>query len=127
MAILLREPEAAIMVDALSRSPRNLLSAGTWIELGAVLTRRRRPELFDLLAEVVESASIWIQPMSVEQGKIGYDAYRQYGIGALSKAKLNLGDCFAYALAKTTGEPLLFKGDDFIHTDITSALARPSG
>ena len=49
-------------------------------------------------------------------------AYRAYGRGTGHPARLNLGDCFAYALAKATGEPLLFKGDDFIHTDVEPAL-----
>ena len=55
------------------------------------------------------------------QARIAREAYRDFGKGSGHPAKLNFGDCFAYALAKTTGEPLLFKGDDFIHTDVISA------
>jgi ribonuclease VapC len=57
-----------------------------------------------------------------EQARIAREAYRDFGKGSGHKAGLNFGDCFAYALAKSAGEPLLFKGDDFVHTDVTPAL-----
>ena len=60
--------------------------------------------------------------MTAEQAAIGRTAYQRYGLGTKHRARLNFGDCFAYALAKATGEPLLFKGDDFVHTNVTSAL-----
>jgi ribonuclease VapC len=62
-----------------------------------------------------------IEPVTEAQARIARDAYRDFGKGSKHPAKLNLGDCFAYALAKLAGEPLLFKGNDFIHTDITAA------
>jgi ribonuclease VapC len=58
------------------------------------------------------------------QARIAREAYRDFGKGSGHKAGLNFGDCFAYALAKSAGEPLLFKGDDFVHTDVTPALPR---
>lgn len=70
----------------------------------------------------IRTTILTIEPVTVAQAQIGHDAYKFYGHGSGHVADLNFGDCFAYALAKETGEPLLFKGDDFTHTDITSAL-----
>jgi ribonuclease VapC len=61
-------------------------------------------------------------PFDAEQLAAARDAHRRYGRNSGSRAQLNFGDCMSYALAKVTGEPLLFKGDDFTHTDITPAL-----
>lgn len=77
---------------------------------------------FDAL---VRQAAICIVPVSVEQAALARDAYRIFGKGNGHPAKLNFGDCFSYALAKTQNDPLLFKGNDFLHTDlelITQAL-----
>lgn len=63
-----------------------------------------------------------IEPVTEAQVRIARDAYRDFGRGSGNPARLNFGDCFAYALAKVTGEPLLYKGDDFPHTDIEPAL-----
>lgn len=122
MAVLLGEAEAerlmAVMVDA----PGCSISAGTWIELAAVTVRRG----YNLEAQIdalFVRARMRIIPVSVEQAEIGHAAYRTYGRGTEHRARLNFGDCFAYALARATGEPLLYKGDDFVHTDVVSALA----
>jgi ribonuclease VapC len=66
-----------------------------------------------------------IEPVTEEQARIARAAYRDYGRGSRHPARLNFGDCFAYALARATGEPLLFKGGDFVHTDIKPALESP--
>jgi len=63
-----------------------------------------------------------IEPVTEAQARIAREAYRDFGRGSGHPARLNFGDCFAYALARTTGEPLLFKGDDFTHTDVIPAL-----
>jgi len=68
--------------------------------------------------ELVREAQIIIEPVTEAQAQIAREAYRDFGKGSGHQAKLNFGDCFAYALAKVTGEPLLFKGDDFAKTDI---------
>ena len=94
-------PEAAIVIDA-GRSP--------------VASRR----LDDLLRE----AGITIEPVTEAQARIARQAYRDFGRGSGHPARLNFGDCFAYALARETGETLLFKGDDFTHTDVSPALER---
>jgi ribonuclease VapC len=63
-----------------------------------------------------------VEPVTVEQALIARHAYRDFGRGSGHRARVNFGDCFAYALAKSTGETLLFKGNDFAHTDVTPAL-----
>ena len=72
-----------------------------------------------VIDELVREAHLTVEPVTEAQARIARDAYRDFGKGSGHPAQLNFGDCFAYALAKTTGEPLLFKGDDFTHTDIT--------
>lgn len=121
MAILLEEPESNMFSRLLIASGRSRLSAGGWVELSAVLTRSRRTALFPLLDAIMAKFAIRVAPTSEEQAQIAHKAYRRFGIGTGHPAKLNFGDCFAYALAKETGEPLLFKGDDFAHTDIAAA------
>ena len=74
------------------------------------------------LATLYETYPMQMVPTTKEQAYIARQARRRYGRGSGSPAKLNMGDCFAYALAKTLDEPLLFKGDDFTHTDVRSAL-----
>ena len=119
VCILRKEPETIQMVEALASSASTSLSAGTWIELGAVTSDD--PRLRAELALLMSTYSIAIAPVSVDQARIGHDAYRQFGKGH-HRAKLNFGDCFAYAPSKTTGEPLLFKGIDFTRTDIRAAV-----
>jgi ribonuclease VapC len=120
MAMLLQEPERDEFVRILSTTPTCLMSAGNWVELGAVLGRR--PKALAAEAEnIVTALNIDIVPVTKRQAEIGHQAYREFGKGR-GRARLNFGDCFAYALAKDTGLPLLFKGNDFIHTDIVPAL-----
>ena len=117
MSILLDEPDALHFATAIGRASQCHLSAGTWIELAAVITRRK-PNLSVPFERFVKTSGVRIAPVTEEQARIGHDAYRRYGRGSGHPANLNFGDCFAYALARATGEPLLFKGDDFVHTDI---------
>jgi ribonuclease VapC len=70
----------------------------------------------------ITHARIRIEPVDEAQAVVARQAFRDYGKGSGHPAKLNFGDCFSYALASVTGQPLLFKGDDFGHTDITSAV-----
>ena len=121
MAILLDEPEADVFRNHLGLYGARL-PAGCWVELSAVLTRSNRPQLLEELGIIMQQGGIEVASCSAGQAQIAHDAYRTYGIGSGHKAKLNLGDCFAYALARDTGQPLLFKGDDFVHTDIEPAL-----
>lgn len=97
------------------------MSVATWLELCLVLDRRSVAHARKL-DQLVEALAIDLVPVSVEQARIAREAYRRFGRGSGSPAKLNYGDCFAYALAVLTGAPLLFKGEDFSHTDVRSAL-----
>ncbi len=122
MALLLEEPEQASFTHAMTNATVRKLSAGNWIELGAVLSRHpARDKITATLDTIMRDVAITIEPVTVEQAAIGHAAYRKFGRGTGHKAAFNFGDCFAYALAKATGEPLLFKSDDFSQTDIVSA------
>lgn len=120
-AIVLDEPDAALLLDRLLGPARPKISAGTIIEIAAVATRRFGGTLNDRIEYLLASIDAEIVPVSPVHATIGADAYRRFGIGTGHPAKLNSGDCFAYALAKQSGEPLLFKGDDFRQTDIEPA------
>lgn len=123
MALLLNEPEVEVITRALLDSPIRRMSAGSWIELAAVTARHRNCEnMAPKIDQLFARFAIAIEAVSADQANIGRAAYRRYGRGSGKAAKLNFGDCFSYALAKATGEPLLFKGDDFTHTDLVSAL-----
>jgi ribonuclease VapC len=111
------EPESAVLGEALLRADTRRLSAGTMIELAAVSVRTRQFSLAQL-EEFIGDQAIVVEPVTVEHARIGQAAYHRFGLGSGHRARLNLGDCFAYALARATGEPLLFKGDDFNHTDL---------
>ncbi len=120
VAILRAEAEAPLIVDALGRSPRHVMSAGTYLE--ARLVTARRVSETDRLAALLEGASIEIVPVTPDDARAAAAAFERFGRGSGHRANLNFGDCFAYALAMTRQVPLLFKGDDFIHTDVTPAL-----
>lgn len=123
MAILLAEPEQDEFMSLIfdTDPAERRISAGTWIELAAVTTRHPYSNLAAGLDALAALARFDIMPVTAEQAQIGHRAYRTYGRGAGHPARLNLGDCFAYALARDRGEPLLFKGDDFARTDVTPA------
>jgi ribonuclease VapC len=75
-----------------------------------------------MLDDLLENSKIMIEPVTAEQARIARQAYREFGKGSGHRAGLNFGDCFAYALARVKREPLLYKGDDFVHTDVRSAV-----
>jgi ribonuclease VapC len=99
------------------------MSAATLLEASIVADRRSHPDFPLNFDAFLQTHSFVIEPVTEAQARIARLAYRQYGRGSEHKAKLNFGDCFAYALARERNEPLLFTGDDFIHTDIRPALA----
>jgi ribonuclease VapC len=118
VAILRAEPDAQALVDAiLSAKPRRL-SAGSYLELAIVIDRQGDPGASLLLDELLAELEIAIEPVTEAQARLARTAAQRYGRGSGHAAGLNFGDCFAYALAKDAGEPLLFKGDDFSRTDI---------
>jgi len=122
VAIIREEEEAERFVTCIAGAELPRLSAGNWIELAAVLTRTADAEKWEATEQLIATTGITIEPVTVEQAVIAREAYRRYGRGTGHPAALNFGDCFAYALASATGEPLLFKGNDFTATDITPAL-----
>jgi ribonuclease VapC len=120
IAILRNEADAAAMIEALQGASVRRISAVTYVEAAVVADNDRHPVLSRRLDELVRAAQMRIEPVTAGQAEIARQAYRDFGKGR-HKAGLNLGDCFAYALAKEIDEPLLFKGGDFRHTDIEPA------
>ena len=88
-----------------------------------VLRSRRGPGAEAELAGIIDGMGIEIVPFDAPLARLALEAFEQYGKGNHSKARLNLGDCAAYALAKSKNVPLLYKGKDFVSTDIASAAA----
>jgi ribonuclease VapC len=123
-AILFAEPDRERYAAALDAAILPRLSAVNFVEAAIRVDMGGNPIASDALDDLVKEAGIRIEPVTPEQACLARRAHRSYGRGSGSPARLNFGDCFAYALAKSTGEPLLFKGDDFGHTDIDSALPR---
>ena len=121
VAIFLLEPEAEQFAHAILEAPRTAISAASLLEAGIILDARTGHEDSSELDEFIVNVGLEVEPVTVDQVRVARRAYRTYGRGN-HPAGLNFGDCFAYALAKTTGLALLFKGDDFSQTDITPAL-----
>ena len=122
IAILRDEPDAATYADALVRAEHRRLSAVNYLEAAVVIDGSRDPIASRRFDDLVRVAEIAIDPVTAQQAALARTAYRDFGKGSGHPAQLNFGDCFAYALARDTGEPLLFKGTDFTYTDIPSAL-----
>lgn len=124
IAILRDEPEASACAKAIERASHRRISAVSFVETAAVIDGSRDPIASRRFDELIKEAGIVIEPITEEQAIIAREAYRDFGKGSKHPARLNFGDCFAYALAKVTGEPLLFKGNDFNKTDISPIRAR---
>ena len=92
------------------------------MESAIVIDGSRDPVASRRFDDLVKAAQLVVEPVTEAQARIAGEAYRDFGRGSGHPARLNFGDCFSYALARAMGEPLLFKGDDFAHTDITPAL-----
>jgi ribonuclease VapC len=122
VAIVHREPEAEMFRRIISAARPPRLSAASYVELAVVILRGRNPRVNSAVDQFLEGAGIVIEPVTERQARIAREAYRDYGKGSGHPAGLNFGDCFAYALARDLGEPLLYKGIDFAETDIRSAL-----
>jgi ribonuclease VapC len=120
-AILFGEPEAALYTQLIHAADRCLISAANFVELSIVIEAQIGPGAGRQCDVFFRRAGIIIEPVTVDQAHLARQAYLDFGRGRHA-AGLNFGDCFAYALVKITGEPLLFKGEDFKKTDIASAL-----
>jgi ribonuclease VapC len=123
VAILRDEPEAVFYARAITEAAVRRVSAVNFVESAVVIDASRDPIATRRFDDFITEASIFIEPVTAIQAQISREAYRDFGKGSGHPARLNFGDCFAYALAKTSGEPLLFKGGDFAHTDIVPALS----
>jgi ribonuclease VapC len=122
IAILRDEPEAAACAKAIEAASHRGISAANFVEVAIVIDGSRDPVASRRFDDLVREAQLVIEPVTEAQARIAREAYRDFGRGSGHPARLNFGDCFAYALARAQGEPLLFKGADFAHTDIARAL-----
>jgi ribonuclease VapC len=121
LAIFLAEPERRQFLDVITQDGTRCISAANVLETGIVLEARRGEAAgreFDLF---LHHARLEVVPVDSDQIEIARVAWRKYGKGR-HRAGLNFGDCFAYALAKVLDQPILFKGDDFTHTDISPVI-----
>ena len=121
IAILFDEPEAQALLSQIAVADVCRLSSASLVEIGIVLRRDAAAQRRAAFNEMLRLFSIKIEPVTEEQAYLALDAYDRFGKGTGHPAGLNYGDCFSYALAKQSGEPLLFKGNDFTHTDLEAA------
>jgi len=120
IAVLRDESDAAAIAQALQESPICHMSAVSYVEAAIVTDGNQDPLLSRRLDTLLRDVGMQVEVVTLRQAEIARQAYRDFGKGR-HKAGLNFGDCFAYALAKELDEPLLFKGDDFRHTDVEAA------
>jgi ribonuclease VapC len=125
VAILFKEPEAERLAAMIRDTDTTAIAAPTLLETAIVAEGRTLPGMAEKLDALLGAIRPEIVPFTAEHVSLARDAWRRYGKGR-HKAGLNLGDCFAYALAKERGQALLFKGDDFAATDIEPAI-KPHG
>ena len=118
LAILLDEPEAAEFLRLVKNAPVRRISAASFLETGMVLRRDSTGQRQQLFEDLIAALRLTIVPVTEQQARSALAAFAVYGKGYGHPAGLNFGDCLAYALAKVSGEPLLFKGNDFSFTDI---------
>jgi ribonuclease VapC len=122
IAILRDEPEALSCAKAIASTSSRRVSAVNFVEAAIVIDASRSPVASRRFDDLFREAELVVEPVTEAQARIAREAYRDFGKGRGQTAGLNFGDCFAYALAKATGEPILFKGDDFTRTDLTAVL-----
>lgn len=122
LAILEEEPDAAVYAKAIAEADPPLISPASLVEVGIVMLNRHGSRALRKVNRLIQEAGFQVESVTAEHAQQAVEAYASYGKGQKSKAGLNYGDCFSYALAKVTGLPLLFKGKDFSETDVLSAL-----
>ena len=120
IAILFNESESGLFQEKIAEAVQSRMSVVNFLEAAIVVEGRRGAVAGDSLDDYLEDAAIELEPVTIDQMQTARRAWRRFGKGN-HPAGLNFGDCFAYALAATTREPLLFKGADFALTDIESA------
>jgi ribonuclease VapC len=121
LAIVLGEPGFEVFVDAIASAPSCRISAASFVEASILTESRIGDQGVRQCDSFFRTSCISVEPVTEDQALLARQGYSDYGRGR-HPAGLNFGDCFAYALAKATGEPLLFKGEDFRQTDIQPAL-----
>ena len=121
IAILAQETDSELLVKAICLAPRCRISAATYLELSIVVEAQFGAEVLRQCDALLRRIDATIEPVTADQAHVARQAFHDYGKDR-HPAGLNYGDCFAYALAKVTGEPLLFKGEDFRQTDVVPAL-----
>jgi ribonuclease VapC len=126
LAILYQENDASFFVEAIATAANCRMSAANFLEAAINIDANGDAEASRQLDNFIRRADIEVTAVTLEQAQIARQAYMDFGKGR-HKAGLNFGDCFAYALARDAREPLLFKGNDFVHTDILSLAAPSSG
>jgi ribonuclease VapC len=122
IAILRSEPEAGACAKAIASTNIRRVSAVNYVEAAVVIDGSKNPVASRRFDDLFGEAQLVVEPVTEAQARIAREAYRDFGKGSGHPAGLNFGDCFAYALAKASGEPILFKGDDFTHTDLSPVL-----
>lgn len=122
VAVLRDEPDAETFANAIAGARIRHVSAVNYVEAAAVIDGSRNPIASRRFDDFFREASFTVEAVTAEQARIAREAYKDFGKGSGHPAQLNFGDCFAYALAKALSEPILFKGQDFKRTDLTSAL-----
>lgn len=124
VAIIKGEAQREGLLDALRDTGPHQMAAPTAVELGVVVDGLGDPVWSRRLDDLLDTLDIDIVEFTAAHAALARAAYRDFGKGSGHPARLNLGDCFSYALARATGEPLLFTGDDFTHTDVRPAYLR---
>lgn len=122
VAIVLGEPRAEALKEALARSIDSRMAAPTYVELCAVMQRRGRPEITGLVDRLLRAYDVRLESFDGQHAAVAARAYRDYGRGSGHAAGLNLADTYSYALAQVSDHDLLFVGDGFVHTDVRPAL-----
>ena len=118
-----REPSYERIAHAIANNPLRRISAGTLVELWIVVRHSNVPGLHGAVTRYLDQIAFIVEPVTAAQVAIAQQGYDRYGRGMGHPARLNFGDCFAYALAIERGEPLLFVGNDFSQTDVEPALS----
>ena len=126
MAVVRDEPDAPAYAAALASGEPLAMSAVSWTETAVVVDAARDPAASRRFDQLVELAGITVVAVTPAQATLARQACRDFGRGSGSRARLDFGDCFSYALASETRQALLFKGDDFVHTDLDAVDLPPA-
>jgi ribonuclease VapC len=124
IAVLRDEDDADRYIQALAEATGVRISAATWVEAAVVVDANRDPVLSGRFDDLMSQAAITVEPVTADHARLARQAYQNFGNGK-HPAGLNFGDCFSYALARATGQQLLFKGRDFPLTDVAPAISAP--